>query len=130
MIMCDSRFNTLDRIKSLARQKLSKKFRCNHLAVIFKGNSILAIGENSHKTHPKTQIYGYPSFCKIHAELSACIRFGKEDCSKYSIAVVRIDRNGKFNQSRPCPGCQNVLRQLNFRKIYFTNETGNWEKLC
>lgn len=128
--MFESRLRILTKIKTVARQRLSKRFRCNHLAVIFKGNTILTIGENSNKTHPKTQTYGYPHFCRLHAELSACIRFGKEDCSKYSIAVVRIDRNGQFNQSRPCPGCQNVLRQLNFKKIYFTNDNGDWEKLC
>lgn len=122
----------LGKIKNLARNKLTSEFRCNHFAVIFKGNSILAVGKNTSKTHPKVQDYGYPDFCKVHAELSACIKFGKEDCRRYSIAVLRIDRNGKFNQSKPCAGCQSVIRQLGFRRTFFTNDLGEWEelKLC
>ena len=120
----------LERIKKLAKNKLAQEFRCNHLAVIFKGNAIFSIGRNSQKTHPKVFDYDYPDFCKVHAELSACIKFGQEDCRRYSLAVLRIDRNGKFNQSKPCAGCQSVIRQLGFKRVFFTNDNGEWEQLC
>ena len=119
----------LQRCKKIARDTFEKKYRCNHVALIFKGNKILAIGRNSQKTHPKIKDYGYQDFCRLHAELSACIKFGKEDCSKYSMAVLRIDRNGHFNQSCPCESCKGVIRQLGFKKVYFTNEFGDWEEM-
>lgn len=119
----------LKRIKNFAKFNLQNKYRCNHIAFIFKGKKILAIGRNSNKTHPKINFHEYHEFSRLHAELSACIRFGKEDCRKYSLAVLRIDRNGEFNQSKPCPGCQSVIRQLNFKKVFYTNEYGEWKIL-
>lgn len=118
----------LEKIKKISRTKLKKSYRCNHIAVIFKGNKIYSIGCNSHKTHPQILDYEYHDHAKIHAELSACIKFGKQDCKKFSIAVLRIDRNGYFNQSKPCVGCQSVIKQLGFRRVFFTNEFGEWEK--
>jgi deoxycytidylate deaminase len=117
----------LERLKTLAWDNLSRESRCFHIAFIFKGNNILSIGVNSKKTHPQIKKYGYQDFSRLHAELAAAIKFGKTDCRKYSLAVLRIDRNGEFNQSKPCECCSNMLNQLNFKNVYFTNSEGEWE---
>jgi len=120
----------LDNLKKVSRDTLANKYRCNHIAFIFKGKKILSVGRNSNKTHPKIAKFKYHSFSRVHAELSACIRLGEEDCSKYSIAVLRIDRNGKFNQSCPCEGCKSIINQLGFKKVFYTDENGQWNQLC
>lgn len=121
--------NILKKVEKIAWQKLSRDYsgRCYHIAAIFRGNSILAVGQNSKKTHPKILDYDYHDFSKLHAELAACIKFGQVDCRKYNIAVIRIDRNGEFNQSCPCDGCKSVIKQLKFKKVYFTNNEGLWD---
>lgn len=127
MMLVATKLKFLEKFQAIAWKKLSRKNRCYHIAFIFKKNRILSIGLNSKKTHPKIKEYGYEDFSRLHAELSACIRFGQNDCKKYSIAVLRIDRNGKLNQSKPCDCCSNVIRQLKFKKVYFTNSKGEWE---
>lgn len=118
----------LKKIEKIARNGASNPdCRCYHIAAIFKGNEIFSIGQNSNKTHPKIQDYQYHPFSRLHAELAACIKFGNTDCRKYSIAVIRVDRNGKLNQSCPCDGCKSVINQLRFKKVYYTNEQGEWE---
>lgn len=98
-----------------------------HVAAIFQRNKILSIGQNSFKTHTKARELGYSGAC-IHAELSSCLRLGEEDCSNYSMAVLRINRQNKLALSRPCPHCDALIRKLGFKKIYFTNKNGEWEK--
>jgi hypothetical protein len=41
---------------------------------------------------------------------------------------VRIDLNGKIRNSKPCPFCQNLLKFLDFREVWFTNDSGGFEK--
>lgn len=117
----------LQRFENIARENITREARCYHMAFIFRGNNILSIGTNSKKTHPKIKQYGYNDYSKLHAELSACIRLGEEDCRKYCIGVLRIDRNGNLNHSRPCIHCTALIKQLNFKKVYFTNQFGFWE---
>lgn len=119
----------LKTIENLAFDLTRQEIRCNHVAAIFRGNSILCIKQNSYKTHPQIKFFGYKDYQKLHAELAVCIRFGREDCRKFSLAVLRIDRNGKLNQSKPCSGCQHLIKQLNFKRVFYTNDKGEWEKL-
>ena len=83
----------LKRLENIAWENLSRESRCFHVAFIFRGNNILSVGTNSNKTHPKIKQYGYEDHSRLHAELSACIKLGEEDCRKYSIGVLRIDRD-------------------------------------
>jgi hypothetical protein len=62
----------LKRVEQIAWQNVNfKQARCYHLAAIFRGNEVLAIGQNSNKTHPKILKYQYHDFSRLHAELAA-----------------------------------------------------------
>jgi hypothetical protein len=39
--------------------------------------------------------------------------------------VLRIDRNGKLNISKPCRGCQSVISQFNLKEIWYSDKDGN-----
>ena len=99
-----------------------------HVAFIFQKNKILSIGVNSFKTHTWARELGYKGDA-IHAELSACLKLGEENCSRYNIAVLRINRQNSLAMSRPCPHCGALLRKLKFKRIFYTNGGGQWEKL-
>ena len=99
-----------------------------HVAVIFQRNKILSIGQNSFKTHPIAKKYGHKGCC-THAEASAIIRHGIEDCTGLNMAVLRIDRRNNLTISKPCSSCRQLLGDCNLRNIYYTNKKGEWEKL-
>lgn len=101
-----------------------------HCAFVLNKSKILSIGVNAyHKTHPKANELGYPVFAGIHAELSACLKLGLTDCSKYHIVVIRIDNENKLNLSKPCKSCARLLLGLNFNKenIIYSNNNGQFE---
>lgn len=97
-----------------------------HVAGIFLKGRPVSIATNSFITHPLTLKYNYHPGSLTHSELKACLRGRREHYSGYTIAVLRIDRNGKLNMSKPCSGCSDMIRQLGFKTVYYTTESGSW----
>ncbi len=101
--------------------------RCFHITVVFDKNKIISIGANSYcKTHPKAAIFQKEEIVDrnryvpgIHSELSAILKLG-EDCSKFTFFNVRIDNNNQINNSRPCSGCTKLLKQVGFKRFYYS----------
>lgn len=99
----------------------------SHIAFLIKSGKIVHIGTNSRKSHPKIQNYPYISnqSTRLHAELSVCIKSGKENLSNYKMIVLRVNRNGKLANSRPCVGCQGVIKQFNIDEVWHSDSSGN-----
>lgn len=122
----------------ITRALMSEGFatRTFHTTFIVKKNRIQKIGINANKTHPANLKYDYRSktgidlrrMVGLHSELSAILKYGKEDCSDCTFVNVRIDRKGKPTMSKPCRGCQDLLIQVGFKRLYFTNDCGNFEE--
>jgi deoxycytidylate deaminase len=112
--------------------------RCKHFSFILYKNKVVSIGiNNPRKTHPKNLKNKYKnrtnediSCCVgIHSELSAVIKYGYEDCSNHILVNTRVNALGELSNSRPCCGCQNLIKQLKFKKVYYTNKQGQFETL-
>lgn len=99
-----------------------------HVAAIFQRNKILSIGQNSFKTHPLAQKWGHKGNF-THAELKAAINYATNDFNNVSMAVLRIDRRNLLAMSRPCSCCESFLLDSGIRRVFYTNEKGEWEKL-
>lgn len=100
--------------------------RKNHVAFIVKRNAIYAIGWNKIKTHPRMRLSSGYNFLstQLHAELDAIIKFGKDDCRKYELVVVRINNRGQLKYSRPCAGCTEMIKQVGFRAVWYSTSEG------
>jgi len=105
--------------------------RNTHVSLIIKGNRILSVGVNSERSHPIAkklkQSKDSDSQC---AELNACLKLGLShrdelpDFSGLTIIAVRVLKCGKLGMSKPCIGCQKLIRQCGFKRVYYTNEKG------
>ena len=116
----------------------NRECRCKHFSFIVNKNKILSIGiNNPRKTHPKNIRYKYKGrynndismFVGIHSELSAIIKYGFEDCTNHILINTRVNAAGEIANSKPCVGCQNLLAQLNFKKVFYTTDSGNFNQL-
>jgi deoxycytidylate deaminase len=96
--------------------------RQNHIAFIIKNGKIVSIGTNKAKTHPKSNCSPYESegWNQLHAEVDAIIKYGRIDCTGHTIVVIRVRPSGKLGMSKPCVGCMHLLKQLNFKKIFYS----------
>lgn len=115
---------TIDIAKALC--PLNLEHRCSHIAFLIRNSKIVHIGTNSCKSHPETLKYDYENhqLVGIHAELSVCMKSGKEDLKAYTMVVLRVDRTGKLANSKPCCGCQSVIKQFNIGEVWYSDKNG------
>ncbi len=98
----------------------------SHIAFLVKKNKIIRIGWNRKRTHPEISKHPYhDGYVGTHAELDVILKSGLDNLEDHSIIVLRIDRNGKLNNSKPCLGCRSVLNQFNVKNIFYSNSEGN-----
>lgn len=122
----------LNKLEEIAYAMLPKHrgtMRTFHLCAIYKKKRLVSLGFNKNITHPRVKEFNYHKNAKIHSELAAAIRGGKEDYSGHTLAVLRINRNNKIDNSKPCRGCTDLCEQLNFDSVIYTDENGNWINL-
>ncbi len=108
---------------AMALCPLNLEHRCSHIAFLIRSGKIVHIGTNSCKSHPETLKYDYKDHQKvgIHAELSVCMKSGKEDLSDFKMVVLRVDRKGNLANSKPCCGCQSVIKQFNIGEVWYSD---------
>lgn len=117
--------------KALCPQNWDDDLKSFHAAFIVKKSRIIKIGWNKKKTNPNSLRHPYinKSGRKInvytHAELDAVLKMGRDDLSDCEIVVIRIDGQGKLNNSKPCNGCAHLLRQVNIKNIYYSTSEQN-----
>ena len=108
----------------------NRELRTSHVSFLVKNGKIKHIGWNKHRTHPKSLNHPYhDGDVFLHAELDVCIKSEREDLSDFEIVVIRIDRNGKMCNSKPCRGCQSVLKQFGIKYVYYSTNIGIVEKM-
>lgn len=89
-------------------------------ASIYIGNKLISVGWNSKKTHPDNESI----FKWHHAETAALIGTSKRDLSKATIYVVRLTRTNRISISKPCEGCQRMLKAAGITRIVYTDRLG------
>jgi deoxycytidylate deaminase len=130
------------RVKLGIAKAIEASFRsnCPHYmvgAVLMRRGRVVNAGWNWFKKSApdsKTRHHG------LHAEFCAVRHYSKrkefqsgydlDSLSGCTMFVARTTRTGRVAMSKPCEGCQNLLRLLNLRKVYYTNETGGISELA
>ena len=57
------------------------------------------------------------------------MKSGKENLKDYKMVVLRVDRTGKLNNSKPCCGCQSVIEQFNVGEVWYSDNVGQVVRL-
>lgn len=104
--------------------------RTSHVAFLIKKGKIVHIGWNKNKTHPYNLYHPYhDGNVGLHAELDVCLKSGLEALCDYKMVVIRIDREGKMCNSRPCRGCQSLIKQMGLDEVWYSDIGGNIVKM-
>lgn len=99
-----------------------------HVAFLVHRNKIIKIGWNKNRTHPEIKNHPYHAGkVGIHAELDCLLKSGREDLSDHNLVVLRIDKNSKLANSKPCSGCKSLIKQFGVKNVFYSNSSGNIE---
>ena len=108
-----------------------------HISSLIRKNRIICVGWNDYtRYHPSYKFGNYENYKgftnaykpSIHSEISSIIRFGEEDLSEMTLVNIRIGNMNQVALSKPCFNCQRVLKQLNIKRIYYSNNVGEFEE--
>lgn len=97
--------------------------KVNHFSFLVKKNSINSIGYNSYKTHPIAERLGY-RFPTHHSELSCILNFSGKEIRDYYMINFRFDKMGQLAMSKPCKGCQKLLKYYCVGKTIYSTGYG------
>lgn len=87
-------------------------------AVLCDKNRIVAVGNNSYKTHPVLRhLTKWPC---IHAEQDAIFSRGLDNCQGLDLYVCRVKRDGSIGMSKPCAVCSKLIEAVGIRKVKWT----------
>lgn len=113
--------------------------RCQHFSFAFLKSRLIGVGRNQNRTHPlNLRNPKYKDGKKIEgklmcSELSLFLSLRNKTnypFNKISIFNVRIDRNGEVKLSCPCNSCRSLLSFLSPKSVFYTTNTGSFEKYC
>ena len=115
---------------------LKSDFNRSHTgAVAIYHNKILAIGWNSHKTSSMQARYnrlrgfdGFDYTSSIHAEMMVInkIKYLDIDFSQVRLFVWR--GKNKPMISKPCPACEQAIRDLGIKRVFYTGDNSYIEE--
>jgi deoxycytidylate deaminase len=85
-------------------------------ALVVKRNRVISVGYNNPKTHP----LAHTKMRQLHAEMDAIIGCTKAELDGAEIVVVRARRDGKVGMAKPCRACDDFIRRVGLRRVYYT----------
>lgn len=109
-----------------------------HVTTIWDKSRLAAVGHNDYtRSHPARRVGRVYRDTRshqtrdyrpcLHSEVSAIIRLGVEDLSRYTVVNARVLNDGSVGMARPCPNCLELLRQMGSRRLVWTCENGEVE---
>ena len=103
--------------------------RTYHIAAILRRRgTVIRIGENTNKTHPrfKRQYVDGTWASHMHAEMNV-LRFAQPGDE---LEVMRFSKyDHELTMAKPCMLCLDQLRKAGIKKVKYTNWNGEWEYL-
>ena len=118
--------------KALFRKGATSHGRTFNVCFAVAKSRVIAIGLNDYARdmsgyNKKLKIsykkYGEASYVpSLHAEVSAILKLGIDDCSSMSFYNVRLDKGCHCKNSMPCANCLRLLKMVKAKNIYFYDE--------
>ena len=103
----------ITRLTNLARTKARHKAH-KHAVMVTRGGAIVSFGTNHDE---------------VHAEVAALKQLWPSERRGTKIVSIRLRRSGTLGMAKPCPECQEFMRQNGVKSVMYTNRQGDWETM-
>lgn len=97
------------------------------VALLYRGKSLIKIGTNLKKTHPKSY-KEYPrggARAFLHAEGNV-LRFSRPGDK---LIVLRFHKNGDLSMAKPCEHCQKAIKKHQISEVFYSDFDGNIQEM-
>lgn len=102
-----------------ARMRPGQSQKVCMVAVITKGGSVLATGENDYSrlAYPFKSRNGYKPGAGLHAELAAINKLAKRQLAGSTITVYGLCQAGPPVSTKPCPACMEAIAAVGIKRV-------------
>jgi tRNA(Arg) A34 adenosine deaminase TadA len=102
-----------------------------HGAVLIKGGSVLnvACNKENHCGFGNRFRERSTGHATLHAELGCVLNLDRGVTNGAEVYVVRINREGAYRMSKPCPMCQSALEHVGVNKVYYSTSDNTLETM-
>jgi deoxycytidylate deaminase len=99
-----------------------------HGAVLIKGGNVISVGCNKPgHNHFSSMIKGSP--IGPHAEVVSILGMKRSKTMKSDVYVVRINKTEELRNSKPCPNCQETLRYVGIKRVFYSVDENSYSVL-
>lgn len=133
MVMSTLNSKKIEKSIEIARGITTINYRYNHIALLWKKNRLISIGQNNpFKESAKALYFGvrfnvekFRKYPFLHAEIDAIRKiWGKMHLdSSYELISLRVNTKGKLDNAKPCGSCSQIIEALGL-KVMFSNKQG------
>lgn len=123
-------YKVLEKLVTFLKQKpIEGRFRVAAIALDSKGQ-ILSIRSNEYtKTHPKMAHLAFKQKLEdkiyLHAEVAAIIAAGWRQKRIHTMIIVRVLKDGALAMAKPCPICQQAIKEARIKHTFYTDRQGS-----
>ena len=108
-----------------AARKVAETSTCRdyrHGAVLVKGSKIISSckNENRHVKFGRRFRRRDCGYATQHAELGCILGIDRTVTTGATLYVVRIGKAGDYRLSKPCDMCQQVIKHVGIKKVYYS----------
>jgi cytidine deaminase len=82
--------------------------------MVTRGGAVVAFGTNHDETH---------------AEVAALNNLWPDQRPGTRVISIRLRRSGTLGMAKPCPECQEFMRNNGVKSVMYTNRDGDWETM-
>jgi deoxycytidylate deaminase len=115
-------------IKTTIKEAQKSNFRHRHGCVIFNGSRIIATGFNEIRYCSKLNKKYRKFINSLHAEQKT-ILFTQSPIKRCSLLIIRINKENKLVNSKPCKMCQALIADVGITKVYYSNKLNQIQML-
>ena len=103
--------------------------KIRHGAVLVKGGSVLNACHNkdSYSSFGGRFRAAHKGHDTVHAELGCILGMPRNVTTGADIYVCRINKEGDFRYSKPCPMCHAALKHVGVKRVYYTTNDNTIE---
>jgi tRNA(Arg) A34 adenosine deaminase TadA len=103
--------------------------RKRHYAFIWNRTKLISMSQNRMGRSPAMLRWHYPLSSVEHAEFAAIRKLNWLDCSKFTMVTFRLTKTGLLAFGKPCECCENVIRHVGFRKVWFSDDNREFKEM-
>jgi hypothetical protein len=111
----------------------------HHISIAFYKNKVVGIGQNCNKTDPTNlfnrkfnrdnqDISGLKGCCSEASLFKRLKNMTNIPFNKINIINIRINRNKEVSLSKPCSSCQNLIKFIEPKSLWFSNGLGGFDR--